>query len=502
MSNAVQHFFTVIVKDEAGNKAVYGTAGNLGESYTYLTNGGVSLTTVSAQTSPLSVSQLQVTPSEGTVAPAGLALVRSKGSRGVISTAGLVLSGGVRTGSVYVDMTMPTDTLEAVKTGIALANPSTQDAEISFSFTDANGVEVKSGLYTLLANHQISGFLDESPFNGPGAFKGMFTFTSSAPISAVGTRSLTQRSGEFLMQSMPIAQNAPQGTTALLPAFVDGGGWSTEVVLTNTSSAVQVGKVEFFGHGSAGIPASVLEMTINGAPGTTFSYSIPPRSVFRLATAGAAAEVNSGSVKITSTGAAQSGAIPNAVAILSFRRDGTTISQTTFEAAPTGTAFRSYVEAATSGEWVNTSLTMVNSSENPNTISLTLTKLDGTPVTSTSITLPPRGQASHYVADLFPAAANGFRGLIRLSASAPVGFAAFRSVMNTAGDILFAATPPQNESAMQPSTGLAFPLVASGAGYDTQVVLFGQSGQAGTGELMFVSRDGVPQTASSLGVTP
>jgi hypothetical protein len=502
LSNAVQHFFTVIVKDEAGNKAVYATAGNLGEFYTYLTNGGVSFATVSARTSPLSVSQLQVTPGNGTVAPAGLAIVRSTGSRGVMSTAGLPLSGGIRAGSIYADMTPASDTAEAVKTGIALANASTQDAEISFFFTDPNGVEIRSGVYTLLANHQISGFLDESPFNGPGAFKGTFSFSSSAPISAIGTRSLTQRSGEFLLQSLPIAMGSPQGTSALIPTFVDGGGWSTEVVLTNPTSALQVGKVEFWGHGSPGVAATAVQMTINGVTASTFSYSIPPRSVVRMVTAGTTPEVNSGSVRVTTTGALASGGVPNAVAIISSRRDGTTISQTSLDALPAGSAFRSYVETASSPDWVSSSLAIVNSSDNPNTLNLALMKLDGTPVTSTSVTLPPNGQIAQLLTDIFPSVAGGFRGLLRVTASAPIGFATFRSTTNASGDFLFASTPSQNEAASLPSAGLAFPLVASGAGYDTQVILFGQSGQSGTGEMMFISKDGVPQTASSLGVAP
>jgi hypothetical protein len=73
---------------------------------------------------------------------------------------------------------------------------------------------------------------------------------------------------------------------------------------------------------------------------------------------------------------------------------------------------------------------------------------------------------------------------------------------NVSGDFLFASTPPQNETASLPLSGLAFPLIAAGAGYDTQVVLFGQSGQSGSGDMLFVSRDGVPQTASGLGVAP
>jgi len=502
ISNAVQHFFTVIVVDAAGNKAVYGTAGNLGETYSYLTNGGMSFSTLSAPSSSLRVHQLQVTPGQSTGSPAGLAIVRSTGSRGVMSTAGLPLSGGIRAGSLYADLNAATEMSEAVRTGIAFANPSTQDAQISFFFTDANGVEIKSGIYTLLANHQISGFLDESPFNGPSAFSGTFTFAASAPISAIGTRSLTRRNGEFLLQSLPVAQGTSSGSNAFLPAFVDGGGWSTAVVLTNNSSAQQVGRVQFWGHGSPGVPATVVEMTVNGVTASSFNYSLPPRSVVKLVTAGASPEMNTGSIRVTTTGALTSGGVPDAVALITSRNDSGTVSQASMAALSTGTAFRMYVETSADPQWVSSSVAIVNSSDNPNTLNLTLTKLDGTPVTSTSVTLPPNGQISRFIVDIFPGLESGFKGLLRVTSSAPVGFTGFRCMTNTAGDFLFASTPPQNEMASLPSGGLAFPLIASGAGYDTQVILFGESGQAGTGDLLFVSKDGVPQTASGLGVAP
>jgi hypothetical protein len=500
INNAVQHFFTVLVVDGAGNKAVYATAGNLGETYSYVANGGVSFSTLSAQDSSLRVNQLQVTPGQGTGFPAGLAIVRATGSRGVISTAGLSLSGGIRAGSLYADMSAATEVSEAVRTGIALANPSTQDAQVSFFFTDANGLEIKSGMYTLLANHQISGFLDESPFNGPPAFSGTFTFASSAPISAIGTRSLTRRNGEFLLQSLPIAQGSSVGTSSFLPAFVDGGGWSTEVILTNNSSALQVGKVQFWGHGSPGVPATVVEMTVNGATASSFNYSLPPRSVVRMVTAGARPEMNTGSIRVTTTGAA--GGVPDAVALITSRNTGGTVSQASFAAQPTGTAYRMYVETSADPAWVSSSVAIANSSDSPNTLNLELTKLDGTPVTSTSITLPANGQIAQFIGELFPGLQSGFKGLLRVSSSAPIGFTGFRCMSNSSGDFIFASTPPQNETASQPSGGLAFPLIAAGAGYDTQVVLFGQSGQAGSGDMLFVSRDGVPQTASGLGVAP
>jgi hypothetical protein len=502
VSNAVQHFFTVIVVDGAGNKAVYATAGNLGETYSYLANGGVSFSTVSAQGSSLGVNQLQVTPSQGTGSPAGLAIIRATGSRGVISTAGLPLSGGLRAGSLYADMSVATEVSEAVRTGIAFANPSTSDAQISFFFTDANGVEIKSGVYTLLANHQISGFLDESPFNGPGAFSGTFTFASSAPVSAVGTRSLTRRNGEFLLQSLPIAQGSSEGSSSFLPAFVDGGGWSTEVILTNSSSTLQVGKVQFWGHGSPGVPATAVEMTVNGVTASNFNYSLPPRSVVRLVTAGARPEMNTGSIRVTTTSALAAGGVPDAVALITSRNTAGTVSQASVAAQPTGTAYRMYVETSADPAWVSSSVAIVNSSDSPNTLNLALTKLDGTPMTSTSITLPANGQIAQFLGELFPGLQSGFKGLLRVSSSAPIGFTGFRCMANSSGDFIFASTPPQNETASLPSVGLAFPLIAAGAGYDTQVVLFGQSGQAGTGDMLFVSKDGVPQTATGLGVAP
>jgi hypothetical protein len=417
-----------------------------------------------------------------------------------MSTAGLPLSGGIRAGSLYADMSPATEISEAVRTGIALANASTQDAQISFFFNDANGIEIKSGIYTLLANHQISGFLDESPFNGPAAFSGTFTFTASVPISAIGTRSLTRRNGEFLLQSLPIAQGNSGGSSSFLPAFVDGGGWTTEVILTNNSSAVQVGKVQFWGHGSPGVPATVVEMTVNGVTASSFDYSLPPHSVARLATAGVIPEMNTGSIRVTT--ASLSGGIPDAVALITSRNSGGTVSQASVAALPTGNAFRMYVEAAANPEWVSSSVAIVNSSDTPNTLNLSLTKLDGTPITSTSITLPPNGQISRFIVDMFPGLESGFKGLLRVSSSAPVGFTGFRCMSNASGDFLFASTPPQNETASLPLSGLAFPLIAAGAGYDTQVVLFGQSGQSGSGDMLFVSRDGVPQTASGLGVAP
>jgi hypothetical protein len=485
------------VKDEAGNQAVYATAGNLGEDYVFPTNAGVFRKTVSGLSSPLKVNQIQVSPVEGSSVPAGLAIIKSSSGSGVMFATAMSLSGGLRTGSIYAEMVDATEKSDGVRTGVAFANPSVGDVDISFSFTDANGIEIKSGVYTLLANRQVSAFLDESPFNGPRTFTGTFAFSTTAPVSATGTRTITRRSGEFLLQSLPVV-NGGTGNTQLLPFFVDGGGWSTEVVLMNRSTSVQTGFVQFFGQGTTHSAAAAVEMTINGVSSSKFNYSVPPHSIVRLLTSGTASSMYSGSVKVTSSASA----VPAAVAIISSKANGTTVSEASLSALPTGTAFRSYVEAYNSPEWVSSSVAIVNASNIPNTVRLELTRLDGSSSAGISLTLPANGQVTNFIRDLFPVVNDGFQGFLRVTSSSPVAFASLRCMYNAEGQFVFTTTPVLNEATAATTTALAFPFVVSGAGYDTQFVLYGKTGHAGEGEMLIVSKDGIPQAATSLGIVP
>jgi len=503
VKNASQQFYTVIVKDEAGNRAVYATAGNLAEEYSFLANAGVSIQTATSVSSPLKVSQVQISPVQGSIAPAGLAIIRSSEVSGMKSATSVALSGGIRTGTLYADNTEATVRTDGVRTGLALANPSAQDVEISFFFTDGNGIEIKSGVYTLLANRQISAFLDESPFNGPAAFRGTFTFASSAPISATGTRTMIQKSGEFQLQSLPVTTDSAASSSRLLPLFVDGNGWSTEVILMNRSTTLQTGSVQFSGPGPSGDRTPVIEMTVNGVLASTFNYSVPPRSIARLVTSGTGSSVKSGSVRImANAGEGSSSSAPDAVAIVSFKDGGETVSETTLSALPTGTKFRAYVESSNSPVWVSSGLSVANSSNVSNMVNFELHGLDGSRLGSTSLTLPPNGHVSQYLKELFPNLGDGFKGLVHVTSAGPVAFAVLHCMYNADGQFMFTSTPVLNEANASPSGGLTFPLVAAGAGYDTQLVLYGRSGQSGEGEIQVISRDGVPQTTSSLGIVP
>jgi hypothetical protein len=499
VTNPSQYYFTVLVKDEAGNRAVYATTGNVAVKYSFLSNGFDSLSTTSAATAALSLNQARFTPSQGTSVPEGLAIVRFTPNGKLVSEGGFAAADAARSGSVYVDITGATDVVDGSTTGIVLSNPSDQDAEISYAFADSAGAVVRSGIYVLPSNQQLSAFLDQSPFHAPGSFRGTFTFSSSIPVHAAGMRGTTSTSGISLFSSLPVVTSNVGGENPVLPMFVDGGGWSTEVVLMNTSAAPQQGTIQFFGPGTTG-PAALLEINVNGMKDTTFSYVLQPHSVARLVTGGAAPVLTTGSVRVTPGGSDTSAAAaPEVLGVLSLKRNGRTLTESTIRAVATGTAFRAFVEATNGPQWINSSLAVVNAGTAPNVVSFQFTNADGAPLGPvSSITLPAGGQLSKFIREMSPGLPDNFKGLIRVTSTGPVAVSVFRCTYNSFGDFLYTPTPPVNEANAPTST--AFPMVATGGGYETHLVLFGPSGQAGSGDILFVSKDGVPRTGSGMGI--
>jgi len=214
-------------------------------------------------------------------------------------------------GRVYVELKGP------VSTGIAFANPNAQPAVISFYFTDTAGNDSGQRSFPLNANSQLAAFLDQPPFNG-GSTQGTFTFSSSVPVGVVAIRGLINERGEFLITTLPVW---PTGDTnnnpIVLPHFADGGGWTTQIVLTNPSNSQLSGYVEFFSPGSTSQNGTILNLVVNGSSASRFDYLVPPRSSVRLVTGNTGSSPQVGSVRITPAGMA-----PTAMAVFSLKISG------------------------------------------------------------------------------------------------------------------------------------------------------------------------------------
>ena len=140
------------------------------------------------------------------------------------------------------------DTASGQNTGISIVNPSGSAASISLTLRNREGTIIGTRAIVLDALHQISQFVGE--FFDQVDVTGLLSINSTAPIAVVGF--------QFKGTSFSLVPTrSPLGETALLiPQFVTGGGWSTDVVIANTTDSTQVVRVDFYN------PAGVIIATL------------------------------------------------------------------------------------------------------------------------------------------------------------------------------------------------------------------------------------------------
>lgn len=449
-----------------------------GVSYAVPSGGGSSITSA-GESSSATVAYARVLPSTGSAAPLGMAIFGLHKNGVVVTEASVPASPLIQTGRIYADVGGP------VNTGIAIANPNSQDAVVSFYFTDAEGKNSGQGSATIPAKGQIAKFLDQPPFNSAASVRGTFTFSSTQPISVLALRGRTNERQEFLITTLPIVPLPAATGEALLPHFADGMGWSTQVVLVNPTESTLAGMVQFLA--PAGQPAAV---TVDGQTAAAFRYSIPARSSRRLETSGVGATLISGSVRVVPD---SNNGTPSGQAVFSLRKDGITVSEAGVPAAPVGSAFRLYVEATSA---TMSGIAIANASPTPAAVTFELTRLDGssTGLTGTA-TVPGNGQVAQFLNQIagFWSLPMPFQGILRAStgSGSRIAVTGLRGRNNERGDFLITTIPVVDEAAAPSSAEVFFPHLVDGEGYTTQFILFsGTANQALSGTLQFFRQSG------------
>jgi len=412
----------------------------------------------------------------GTQSIDGFAIFGLRQNGVLVSEAAVPASPLIRNGRIVADVS------GRVNTGIAMANPNTEPANISFYFTDGAGNNFGSGTFSIAANSQISVFLNEEPFSHsviPSLFSSArtLTFSSSVAIGVIALRGFTNERSEFLITTMPVADLSETTESPQITLFALGGGWTTSINLINPSDVPISGSIIFSGSGSSPIP-----------------YTVPVRSSFRLAPASRPGpELRVGSIRVIPA----SGQIAPAASVLfSFERNGITVAASSIAAQTAAPAVRIYVEGlGTNGQSgsIDTGVALANPGAETATFDLELwTDRNGT--RSTSLQLPANGHVALFLNEI-PAFADlpkPFRGVLRVSTTQRPGVAAvaLRCRYNERGDFLISSTPAVSES--RSAAERIFPHLVDGGGYSTQFVLFDSSGNSNTGVLEFYSRTGQP----------
>ena len=315
----------------------------------------------------------------------------------------------------------------------------------------------------------------------------------AVPIAVIALRGLTNERGEFLITTLPVVDlNAAAGPGPLVfPHFSDGGGWTTQIVLVNSGDSVLTGTVQFVDR--SGQAATV---GVNNQSNTSFAYSIPARSSQKLPTSGTATSIRTGSVRVVP---AANTSVPSGLAIFSFRNGATTVAEAGVPAVPAGTAFRLYAEA--SGDFshsaagsIQTGLAVANTSTNAATVTLELSKLDGSSTGLTGmLSVPANGQVAIFLNQItgFGSLQIPFQGVLRVSSPASISVAGLRGRYNERSDFLITTTPPVNEATAPSPAALFFPQISDSGGYTTQFILFsGQPGQSSSGTMQLFSQSG------------
>ena len=201
-------------------------------------NGGVNSETTSGAADAVSIGYARIQPGSGRSTPSGVAIFGLRQDGVLVSETGVPASPSVSSGRIYAEVSGP------VRTGLAIANPGSQDAEITFYFSDQTRTSFGASSTTIPGGSQIARFLDEDPFNGGASINGTFTFSSTVPVAAVALRGRTNERREFLMTTLPVSPlTANEGEIVYFPHFAEGAGWTTEVILVNPTDDTMAGTV-------------------------------------------------------------------------------------------------------------------------------------------------------------------------------------------------------------------------------------------------------------------
>jgi len=442
-------------------------------------NPGYSSRITTGSAPAVSAGHAEITVEPGSATPSGFAIFALRQNGVLISEASVPAAPAIRSGRISATAA------GVVNTGLAIANPNSVAATISFYFTDASGRNYGQGSFTVAPGAQVARFLTEDPYKGPSTIEGTFTFVSSVPIGAVALRSYVNERSEFLMTTLPVVDLARQSSApATVTHYAAGGGWTTELLLVNPSDQAISGTVQPIGGGTA------------------FRYGIPSRTSQKFLFEGTADAIKSGAFRVIP----DTGMTPSAACIFSFVKNGVRVTEATVPDVPTSAAFHAYAEMSASRDAagnvlsgapgsIRSGFAITNTSTAPVDVTVEVTTSDGmnlplggTGFVQGTIHIEAMSHVSMFLDELFP----GPTGLailawspgaffLRLSTTSKqpdISVVALRGRYNERGDFLITTTPAVAEGTVPDNSPLYLPHIVDGGGYTTQFVVFGATAQS------------------------
>jgi hypothetical protein len=435
--------------------------------------------------------------------PYGVAAFSYKQNGVTVSEAGVSASPPTTRARIFIDYRFAAAAVPAhieagtinVNTGIAVVNYGSATANVTYTLRNASDIIITTGHGTIDAGYHFACFIDQlkdkaSDFILPPDFLtaiqfGSLEIVSTQPISVLALRGTVNQRNEFLITTTPVADltQIPGSGPAYFPQFADGGGYTTSLILLNTSNARETGNLEI--RDKNGNPLTVNQ--VGGTRDFSFHYSIEPGSFVRFQSSGFPANTTTGWVQVIPDAGTST---PVGSGIFGYNPGNVLVSESGIPAAAATTHARVYVDLS---ENHNTGLAIASVSNTSSNITIHAYQKDG--VTPAGIGRPPiplaaNGHIAAFADEFVAGLPTGFTGVLDISSTVPFAALTVRSLMNERNEFLMTTFPVADLNQAAPSP-VVFPQIADGGGYVTEIILL-SPGQAASATLDYYDESGMP----------
>jgi hypothetical protein len=421
-----------------------------------------------------------------------------------ISEAGVPASPPTRWARIFVDYRSNVSAVPAhrgtgtvnVNTGIAVVNPGSSTAHVTYTLRDSWGNILTIGNGTVAAANYFACYIDSlkdvaaSDFNLPADFQNSIRFasldiSSDQPLSVLALRGTANERDDFLITTTPVADLSKllDNSPIYFPQFVDGGGYTTSLIFMNTSNQTETGSFQIMNRN--GNPLAVTRD--GGEHNYTFNYSILPGGVYHFQTDGFPAEVAAGWVRLT-PGPGSSAPIGSGV--FGYSTAAGLVSESGIPSAAATTHARVYVDLSGNHD---TGLAIANITASAANITINAFQNDG--VTPAGTTLGPfpfagNGYNAAFANSFISGLPAKFTGVLDISSTTSFAALTLRSLNNERDEFLMSTFPIADMNQAAPSP-IVFPQIADGGGYVTQFILLSPGGASNV-TLSFYDKNGLP----------
>ena len=429
--------------------------------------------------SHIDVGYTLLTADPGSSVPVGTALFTVTNSQGVlVSQAGVAAADPILSGRIFVDESGPL-------TGIALVNPSQQEASVTFILRDASGQEVNRTTRQLKAGTHLPIFVSELFAPLPASFTtGSLTFESNQKLAAIALRQNSNAHGEPLYATLPVADLAsPASSQSLVfPQIAAGGGYTTQLLLINTTAQTLKGNITLTDSG--GHPLLLLS---NGKSDSQFAYSIDPHGTFR-ADFDRSADTKAGYALLTPDPGTSA---PAGSAVFQYRLNQSLVT----EAAVAATSLTSSARIFVDNVGCYTGVALANPAAQSTLVTFTLLDRFGSALDSTTRTLPAQGHIAIFAHELFSTLSSSFTGLMEISSPTPVAPITLKLLSNSRSEYILTTLPVADLSRPPTATSVIFPQIAIGGGFSTRLIFISTDKNKNlAGTLSFFNSNSSPMT--------